>query len=150
MQKKSNNCETSSHYDDNKRLAKSLNDQINFLKSEIKSKNAISIMILNDQKKRSWATKTISNRRENNTGNTNGNHKYQFQTAQQSSNLEKADTNKDFSSPNRFAIFQDYIKEHDHDLNEQDPVDGNYDSNKDKKKQCRTKTADQNLLHHLL
>ena len=81
MQKKSNNCETSSHYDDNKRLAKSLNDQINFLKSEIKSKNAISIMILNDQKKRGWATKTISNRRENKTGNTNGNHKYQFQTA---------------------------------------------------------------------
>ena len=42
MQRKSKYCETSAHCDDSKILIKSLNDQIDLLKSEIKSKNAIS------------------------------------------------------------------------------------------------------------
>ena len=48
--KKSRYCETSTHYDDSKILIKSLNDQIDFLKSEIKSKNAIITMILDYHK----------------------------------------------------------------------------------------------------
>ena len=45
MQKKTKYCETSAHCNDSKILVKPLNDQIVFLKSEIKSKNAIITMI---------------------------------------------------------------------------------------------------------
>ena len=48
--------------------------------------------------------------------------------------MEKADTNKDCSSANRFKILQDDIKENDHDLNENYPIDSNSDSGKDKEK----------------
>ena len=48
--KKSRYCETSTYYEDSKILTKSLNDQIDFLKSEIKSKNAIITMILDYHK----------------------------------------------------------------------------------------------------
>ena len=80
MQKKSKYCKTSAHCDDSKMLIKSLNDQIDFLKSEIKCKNAIITMILDDHKNEVRQPKPFGNRRENNTGNTNGNHKYQFKT----------------------------------------------------------------------
>ena len=80
MQKKSKYCETSGHWDDSKILIKSLNDQIDFLKSEIKSKNAIITMILGDHKNEVGQLKLFGNRRESNTGNTNANHEYQFQT----------------------------------------------------------------------
>ena len=50
MQKESKYCETSAHCEIRKILIKSLNDQIDFLKSEIKSKNAIITMILDDHK----------------------------------------------------------------------------------------------------
>ena len=50
-------------------------------------------------------------------------------------NLKKADANKDFSSPNHFDISQDNIKENDHDVNENDPIDNNNsDSSKHKEK----------------
>ena len=42
--------------------------------------------------------------------------------------------NKAFSSPNHFQNFQDNINENDHDLNENDPIGSNFDSNKDKEK----------------
>ena len=48
--------------------------------------------------------------------------------------MKKADTNKDCSSANRFKILQDDIKENDHDLNENYPIDSNSDSGKDKEK----------------
>ena len=48
MQKKSKYWETSEYCDDSKILVKSLNDQMDFLKIEIKSKNAIITMILDD------------------------------------------------------------------------------------------------------
>ena len=46
----------------------------------------------------------------------------------------KTDINKDFSLPNRFEIFQDDIKENNHDLNENDSIDNNSDSSKNKEK----------------
>ena len=69
MQKKSQYCKTSAHCDDNKILIKSLNDQIDFLKSEIKSKNAIFKKILDTHENEMRQSKPFSNRRENNTGN---------------------------------------------------------------------------------
>ena len=39
--------------------------------------------------------------------------------------MKKADTNKDFSSSNRFEILQDNVKEKNHDLNKNDPSDNN-------------------------
>ena len=48
--------------------------------------------------------------------------------------MKKTDTNKDFSSPKRFQILQDDINENDHDLNENDLIDNNSDSSKDKEK----------------
>ena len=54
---------------------KSLNDQIDFLKSEIKLKNAIITMILDDHKNEVGQPKPFGNRRKNNTGNTDDNHK---------------------------------------------------------------------------
>ena len=51
IQKKSKYCETSVKCDDSKILVKSLNYQIDFLKNEIKSKNAIITMIPDDHKK---------------------------------------------------------------------------------------------------
>ena len=44
------------------------------MKSEIKSKNAIITMILNDHKNEVGKPKPFGNRRENNIGNTNDNH----------------------------------------------------------------------------
>ena len=67
MQKKSKYCETSAHYDDRNILVKSLNDQIDFLKREIKSKNATITMILDDHKKEVGQAKPFGNRREKNT-----------------------------------------------------------------------------------
>ena len=49
-QKKSKYWETSAYCDDSKIPVKSLNYQVDFLKSEIKSKNAIITMILDDHK----------------------------------------------------------------------------------------------------
>ena len=46
MQKKSNYCKKLARCDDSKILIKSIYDQIEFLKTEIKSKNAIITMIL--------------------------------------------------------------------------------------------------------
>ena len=48
--------------------------------------------------------------------------------------MKKADAMKEFSSPNCFEILQDDIKENDHDLNENYPIDNNSDSNKDNEK----------------
>ena len=48
MQKKSKHGETLAHCDNCKVLIKSLNDQTDFLKSEIKSKNVVITMILDD------------------------------------------------------------------------------------------------------
>ena len=59
MQKKSKYWETSAYCDDSKILVKSLNDQIDFLKSEIKSKNGIITMILDEHKNQSGVTKII-------------------------------------------------------------------------------------------
>ena len=61
-------------------IVKSLNDQIDFLESEIKSKNAIITMILDDHKNEMGQPKPSGYRRESNTGNTNGNHENQFET----------------------------------------------------------------------
>ena len=69
MQKKSQYCKTSAYCDDSKILIKSLNDQIDFLKSEIKSKNAIFKKILDAHENEMGQSKPFSNRRENNTGN---------------------------------------------------------------------------------
>ena len=78
--------------------------------------------------------KPFGNRRESNTGNTNDNCEYQFQTPRKLSKIKKVDTNKDFSSLNRFQILQDDINESDHDLNENDPINNNSDSSKNKEK----------------
>ena len=102
-------------------------------------------MILDNHKNEVGQPKPFGNRRENNTGNTNDNHQYQFQTPRKSSNMKKADNNKD-SSPLRFQILQDGIKENDHDLNENDPIDNNSGSGKDKEKKCPTETQKQKLL----
>ena len=48
--------------------------------------------------------------------------------------MKKADAMKEFSSSNCFEILQDDIKENDHDLNENYPIDNNSDSNKDNEK----------------
>ena len=87
-------------------------------------------MILDD-KNEVGQPKPFNNRRENNTGNTNGNHGYQFQTPWKSSKTKKADTNKE---SNRFQILQDDISENDHDLNVNDPIDNNSNLSKDKEK----------------
>ena len=55
--------------------------------------------------------------------------------------MKKEDTNKDFSSPNRFEIFQSDIKENDYDLNENDLINNNYDSSKDKEKTMSNKNV---------
>ena len=107
---KSKYCETSTHCDDSRIL------MIDFLKSEIKSKNAIITMILDDHKNEVRQPKPFGNRRGNNTGNTNDNHEYHFQTPRKSSKMKKADTNKDFFSPDRFRILQDDISGNKHDL----------------------------------
>ena len=113
------------------------------MKSEIKSKKAIITMILDDHKNEVGQPKPFDNRRENNTGSSNGNHEYQFQTPRKPSKKKKADNNKDFSSPNRFEILQDDIKENDHDLNESDPIDNNSDSSKDKEKTMSNRNTKQ-------
>ena len=46
-------------------------------------------MILDDHKNEEGQPKPFSNRRENNTGNTNDNHKYQFQTPRKLSKMKK-------------------------------------------------------------
>ena len=48
--------------------------------------------------------------------------------------MKKAGTSKYFSSTNRFEILQDDIKENDQDINNNDPIDNNSDSSKDKEK----------------
>ena len=63
--------------------------------------------------------------------------------------MKKADTIKDSSSPNRFEILQDNIKENDHDLNENDPIDNNSDSSRSRLKQRRTEIQKQTLLQQL-
>ena len=55
--------------------------------------------------------------------------------------MKKADTNKDFFSPNRFEILQDNIKEIDHDVNENNPIDNNSDSSKGKEKTMSKKNS---------
>ena len=137
MQKKTNNCETSSHYDDNKILAKSLNDQINFLKSEIKSKNAIIIMILNDKKNEVGQPKPFPIEEKTTLVTLMATTNTSFRLLNNRQTWKKQTLIK--TSPSRFTIFQDYIKEHDHDLSENDPVDSNYDSNKDKKSNVEQK-----------
>ena len=96
-----------------------LDEQLDFLKSKIKSKNAIFPMILDDHKNELGQPNPFSNKRENNTGNTNDSHEYKFQTPWKSSKIKKADTNKDFPS---FEILQEDIKENDRDLNKNDPI----------------------------
>ena len=76
-------------------------------------------MILDDHKNDVGQPKPFGNRRKNNTGNTNEN---QFQTPRKLSKMKIADSNQDFSSPNRFQISQDNINENNHDLNENDPI----------------------------
>ena len=78
--------------------------------------------------------KPFGNRRDSNTGNTNDNHEYQFQTPRKLSKMKKVDTNKDFSSPKCFQILQDDINENDHGLNKNDPIDNNSGSTKNKEK----------------
>ena len=80
MQKGSKYCETSAHRENSTIQIKYLNDQIDFLKSEIRSKNAIITMILDDYKNKVGQPKLSDNRRENNTGITDDNHEYQFKT----------------------------------------------------------------------
>lgn len=70
---------------------------MDFLESEINSKNAISTLILNDHKNEKEQAKPFGNRSEKNTDNTNDNHEYQFQTPRKLSKMKKANTNKDFS-----------------------------------------------------
>lgn len=70
---------------------------MDFLESEINSKNAISTLILNDHKNEKGQAKPFGNRSEKNTDNTNDNHEYQFQTPRKLSKMKKANTNKDFS-----------------------------------------------------
>ena len=86
-------------------------------------------MILDDHKNEVGQPKSFGSRKENNTGNTNDNHEYL-----KSPKMKKADTNKDFSSPNRFQILQDDVNENDHDLNENDSINYNSDSSKEKEK----------------
>ena len=74
-------------------------------------------MIRDDHKNEMGQPKPPGNKRENKTGNTNDNYKYRFQTPRKSSKMIKANISKDFSSPNRFEILQDDIKENDHGLN---------------------------------
>ena len=112
------------------------------LKSEIKLKNAIITMILDDHKNEMGQPKPFSKRRENNTGNTNDKNECQFQTPQELSKMKKADNIKNCSSPNRFEILQDDIKENDHDLNENDPIyNNNSDFSNDKEKTMSNRTA---------
>ena len=134
MSKKSKYCKKSTYCDDSKVLIKSLNNQIDFLKSEIKSKNAIIKMILDDHKNEVGQPKPFCSRGENNTDTTNDNHKYQFKTPCKSSEMKKADINTDFPSQNHSGILQDNIKENNNDLNENDSIDNNSDSSKDKEK----------------
>ena len=74
------------------------------------------------------------NRRENNTGNTNDNREYQFETPRKSSKMKKAGTNKDVSAPKHFEILKNDIEENGHDLNENHPINNSTDSNKDNEK----------------
>ena len=46
-------------------------------------------MILDDHENEMGQSKPFGNRRENNTGNTNGNHAYQLQTPRKLSKLKK-------------------------------------------------------------
>ena len=68
-----------SKYWRHQQIVKSLNDQINFLKSEIKPKNTIITMVLDYHKNKVGQPKPFGNRREN---NTHDNHEYQFHTRQ--------------------------------------------------------------------
>ena len=54
--------------------------------------------------------------------------------------MKKADAMKEFSSPNCFEILQDDIKENDHDLNENYPIDKNSYFKKGIEKQCPMET----------
>ena len=109
---KNQNIASHQHIDDSKMLIKSLNDQIDFLKSEIKSKKAIiTAIILDYHENEMREPKGSGNRKESNTGNTNDNHKYQLQIPRKLSKMKKADNNKDFSLLNCFEIMQDDVKE---------------------------------------
>ena len=77
------------YIDNTKILIKSLEDQTDFLKTEIKSKNDIITMILDDHKNEVGQPKPFGNRSKNNTGNTNEIHECHFQTPQQSSKIKK-------------------------------------------------------------
>ena len=77
------------HIDNTKILIKSLEDQIDFLKSEIKSKNDMIIMILDDHKNEVGQPKPFGNRSKNKTDNTNEIHECHFQTPQKSSKIKK-------------------------------------------------------------
>ena len=61
-------------------------------------------MILDDHKNEMGQPKPFGNRSKSNTGNTNDNRKYQFQTPQKLSKMKKANTYKDVSSLNCFEI----------------------------------------------
>ena len=118
-------------------------------------------MILDDHKNDVGQPKPFGNRRKNNTGNTNEN---QFQTPRKLSKMKIADSNKDFSSPNRFQISQNDINKNNHDLNENDPITNENDhdlnendliynnsaSSKDNEKTMMNRNTKKNFLQQLL
>ena len=77
IQKRSNNWGTSIHQYTNKLPIKALNLQIDFLKSENQSKNAIINMILDHHKEKIEQKKPLDKRRDNNNNNIHDNGKYQ-------------------------------------------------------------------------
>lgn len=79
-------------------------------------------MILDDHKNKVGKPKPFGNRKESNTGNTNQNNKYQFQTPQKPLKMKKADTSKDFSWSKR-----------------NDSINNNSDSSKDNAKTMSNK-----------
>ena len=88
-------------------------------------------MILDDHKNEIGQPKLSGNRKEKNTGNTNDNHKYQFETPRKLSKMKKVDTNIDFY------------------LNENYPIDNNSDSNKENEKHSPAEIQKEELLPQL-
>ena len=135
MQKKSKYCETLAHCGDSKILVKSLNDQVDFLKSEIKSKNAIITMILDDHQNKVGQPKPFGKRWEKSISTLMATTNTGFRPLE-NRHRWKADTNKDFIDPTflKDDVKKKKRKKKNHDLNENDLIDNKSDSSKDKEK----------------
>ena len=131
MQEKLKYCKTLPHCDDSNILTKSLHDQINFIKSEIKSKNAIITMILMIIK-RKWGRKNHQPIEKKTTlvmpvATTNINSR----ALENCQKWKKQKPINIFFWLNHFEILQDNIKENDHDLIKNYPIGNNCDSSQE-------------------